>query len=594
VKAQARGVRFSALIGLLCVFAMPAHGQNDTAAMPAEPQCSLPLYGWFVDAQTGNQLALSPRHAEPGAADKFCHSSGGAPELTQLPLDYQQLFPREKDTQTLVVCNKNPFRFKTSVSVSQTLIQEDDISAVLGGVASSAAQGAKHAATHSARSSGPSPTVGAVEAAPERPDFDALTDLLKSLEESYAQFLKEYAQKKATLQQDSLSCEDRVEQARALQRSADEVVNSPLLKDARTELLEGSQLVAQETDRTAQAADTKLVKYFSCLLNGEQASRTTVSSLVLAPLSAVLSDRQAFVTTETFGPYILPTEVDWSITKAPLASQIPAGGPAEDAELASTQALAPFDPATCEDALLGTGDTAKPASPAASETPEKTMKPPSKPVATKPTPAKPGTEKGSETDADTRTSTPPAPPVFKTGEFLFGAPRFIATTGVPMTFVGKKEYQQAIGGSPAQNTIQYKTNEPYQFGYGIAFANVRLVEWPWRDNSLWGTFGVTATPDNQGVSGNYFAGVSQGFWGNRVLVSVGDSFVEQQRLVNGLSVGQPVPTGISATSAIPVTKSYKQGLGIAFSFRVLTAPGSKTVKAGSAKSDATDTKDAKK
>lgn len=601
--------------------------------------CTLPASGFAVNAMT--------RDVSDKVTGDVCSAH---PKSSSLKLRNTYLLA--KDSTRIVVCNKNPFNYSTTLVLNTKPIQDDDLTTFLGvlnptlGASQAATKASDNASSNSAaKSAVVSPRTFAVRPTTPTPapiTFNisdtiqscvaGITDKMRTVDQTYSDFVSQYENSKTMLEDDGIECANRVSVAKDLWQRAATIAFSPQIRNIDQQI---SGLLSEVQLRTNVASsgpykDSSLTTDQVTSMKAAKGALTTQSCVaqkafglisaniiqgVIAPVSQVLGHSGSFVyISKPLGPFQQPTQADWQLNSNAIDKKD--GGLIDSAQFAS-------DPyADC----LGLQPTKNPA-PSNDQTNPQTptqhssaafllqrhtphlllsTMPQTKPKGANTTAESAGTPTTSGTAAapantptDSQSSTPQSPNDGPSGTILFGAPRFVVSTGIAGAILRKQEFQKAIGqaldtnkqpiaGQASVNTIQFKTNSLARIS-PLVLAHTRIWQYRGSDNALWATVGVTGKPDNQGTSPEYLIGISQGFWSNLVFLTGGLYVGEKQQLTPGLFVGEAVPS--SLTGDITVQKNYKAGFGLALSFRI---PKTSTPKTQPANPNSTGTKSGSK
>jgi len=158
----------------------------------------------------------------------------------------------------------------------------------------------------------------------------------------------------------------------------------------------------------------------------------------------------------------------------------------------------------------------------------------------------------------------------------FGAPRFVVSAGTAAVILRNRQYQKVqANGQSSGTTIEYSTNSLTRIN-PLLMGHIRLYQYHGTDDGLFGTLGVSGASNNQGVSAEYFLGLTSSFAHNWIFVSPGLYIGQSLSLSGGYKVGDPLPAKFSGS--VPTEQGYKVGFGLAISIRIpgTTSPKTKT------------------
>ena len=577
-------------------------------------------------AVPGSAFAVNAikRTAMVNATSAFCagKSDPGYPDVkaTYLEAKYAQRF---------VVCNKNPFNYSTTLLVDEEQIQDDDISKFLGFLVPglNASQAADKAAS-AAQNKSSARSMTAENRNQESVTFlfhdtvqNRLSDIVRELsdaERDYTIFVSNYVGIKASLEDDSLDCSVRVQQAQQLWTKAYAVYAGSRLRDVsrditnlRVEIDERIAIAEAGSYKTSDLTKQQLasltaaedaLKLQNCVV--QKASSLIDQNIikdVIEPLTDILGKNDSFVYSTFLGPYQNPTSAKWELRSKSVKSK----------NADSTQGL-PSSVDLSTDPYQGcfVGDANKPGTPA-TPTQDNSKKsflrnegrfqsvaliaPVSFAVSQQnqkqPQQPSQGNNKNNNNNGGAQKNDQNAPTdnsqygnLTNSGTLVFGGPRFIMTAGVAPVFLSVYEFQKAVGqaldsngkpisGQSGVNTIQYSTNSPIRIS-PMVMGHIRMWSYPRSDKAIWGTVGVTVQNNSAGTAPEYLFGVSQSLWQNWFFLSAGLYIGKQQKLSQGLYVGEAVPS--SLTGNIPVENNYKPGFALAVSFRIPKTDAPKT------------------
>jgi hypothetical protein len=632
---------------------MKADDLSSTLVAPGAGRCNLPKGQTFTafNAKTGEIT-------DNGTA-AFCDDSTGTSGTT---FDVKSTYLDNKSRVRFVVCNKNPFNYTTKLTRDEQPIQNDDLSTFLGVLdpALGASQAAKAASDTAAQKSASTSTTKTVtpktltKALPKKVPFavadptqsclNTIVSDLQTLDISYTNLVHQYLISEARLQDDDLTCSQRLTEAQKMWTTAktltlDTTVQSANQKiaalrsaidqriaDASNGPYSNNSLTHQQI-ASMQAVESALNTQSCIAGKAAQIISNQLAKNVIAPLETVLGDRDSFVYSTFFGPYQQPTSVRWVLASTKidktkgissgtdlgsdpyvqcLSQQNPSNNGKRGGQVTvpqnGSQPPVHADDSAQEDsastnAIVGShlsrvsliSDVAHSGRGVRLENPALTVSSDEQNDAQDSSTGQDSTadsknNKNNKVNAsqsdNTQQPSSENGAQLGSGVYTFGGPKVVVSAGVAGVVLRNRQFQKVQASGQTSGSTIEYSTNSLARISPMIMAHARLFSYKGSDKAIWGTVGVTAASNDKGVSAEYLVGVTQSFVNNWVFLTPGLYIGQTQSLSGGYKVGQQLPS--SFTGSLPIEQNYKIGFGFAISFRI---PGTATPKTKSSSAD---------